>query len=243
MRVSRSLNSPSRTASLILSLIHICQMTLDRSLLSANTAGDGGGARVGQAGTLVVVNSTLSGNSAAVDGGGLFTAGTTSLINATLSGNTAGVRGGGALAYGGSLTLQRSLLAGNSAPDGREARRMGGAVTAAAHNLFGFGGDAGLSGLSAGASDVTPAVALGGVLRPLAHNGGPTLSHALAVGSPAIDVAPSADCAVAPVGGVDQRGLPRNVDGDGQASAAECDIGAVEAGPAEHFVYLPVVVP
>ena len=47
--------------------------------------------------------------------------------------------------------------------------------------------------------------------------------------SPAIDRAPSADCAAAPVGGLDQRGQPRNTDGDGRASANECDIGALEA--------------
>ena len=83
------------------------------------------------------------------------------------------------------------------------------------------------------------------MLRPLGNYGGPTLIHALATAGPAIDAAPSADCAAAPVSGVDQRGLPRNVDGDGLPSADECDVGAFEAGPGggigEFVVNLPVV--
>ena len=62
------------------------------------------------------------------------------------------------------------------------------------------------------------------LLGPLADKGGPTWTHALLPGSPAIDVAPTASCS-----GNDQRSVPRNQDGDSFASSNECDTGAVEA--------------
>jgi hypothetical protein len=56
-------------------------------------------------------------------------------------------------------------------------------------------------------------------LGPLADNGGPTLTHALLPGSPAID---AADAALCPA--TDQRGVAR-------PQGAGCDAGAVEATP------------
>ena len=219
-------------------------INLREATLSGNTAGDGGGLFAAFGGTASVVNSTLSGNAANVAGGGVYSAGHVTLHNATVSGNTARVGGGGAFVYAGTLTLRRSLLTGNAAPAGREAQRFGGSVVVSAHNLFGSGGDAGLTGFAPGAGDVIAPGAAAGVLLPLANNGGPTLTHALAPFSPAIDRAPSADCA-APVGGIDQRGQPRNSDGDGRASANECDIGAFEAAPGsapgDEWVVMPVV--
>jgi len=64
------------------------------------------------------------------------------------------------------------------------------------------------------------------LLGPLADNGGPTLTHALLSGSPAIDAAHPDGCP-----SVDQRGAPRPVDGNGDGVAA-CDIGSYEAGTA-----------
>ena len=55
------------------------------------------------------------------------------------------------------------------------------------------------------------------MLGPLADNGGPTLTHALLAGSPAID---AADTAVCPA--TDQRGVARD---------AACDVGAFEFVP------------
>src|SRR5205814_2005 len=58
-------------------------------------------------------------------------------------------------------------------------------------------------------------------LGPLADNGGPTLTHALLLGSAAIDAGDDAVCAADPVSGVDQRGVIR-------PQGAHCDIGAYE---------------
>jgi len=62
-------------------------------------------------------------------------------------------------------------------------------------------------------------------LGPLQDNGGPTPTHALLPGSPAIDAGGS-DC---PPPATDQRGFPRPVDGNDDG-VATCDIGAYELG-------------
>jgi hypothetical protein len=59
-------------------------------------------------------------------------------------------------------------------------------------------------------------------LGPLAFNGGPTRTHALLAGSPAID---HGDNSGAPA--TDQRGVARRRDGDGNGSQIT-DIGAFE---------------
>ena len=62
------------------------------------------------------------------------------------------------------------------------------------------------------------------LLEPLGSNGGPTRTHALAPGSPAID---SGDDDGAPA--ADQRGIPRPMDGNGDG-VARTDLGAFELG-------------
>jgi hypothetical protein len=68
----------------------------------------------------------------------------------------------------------------------------------------------------AGASDLVVADA---GLGPLADNGGPTLTHALLAGSPAIDAADDGICPA-----TDQRGVTR-------PQGAACDVGAYEYMP------------
>jgi len=95
-----------------------------------------------------------------------------------------------------------------------------GGVTANDFNLFGNNGDGGITGFTPGASDIVPVpgVASKNILAKLANNGGPTMTHALVTGSPAIDAVPGADPKCT---GTDQRGMPR-------PQGAGCDIGAFE---------------
>ena len=66
-------------------------------------------------------------------------------------------------------------------------------------------------------------------LSPLQNNGGLTQTHALLAGSPAIDAGKPNGCldSSGALLQIDQRGLPRTTDGNGDGRAA-CDIGAVE---------------
>src|SRR6266511_1334674 len=60
------------------------------------------------------------------------------------------------------------------------------------------------------------------LLGPVQNNGGPTDTHALAVGGPAVDAGGNAGCPA-----TDQRGAARPFDGNGDGTAT-CDIGAFE---------------
>ena len=212
--------------------VYYGEATIKGSTLSGNQATKGGGLYGWAESVVVVANSTVSGNEATELGGGIAAGGgTMTLVNATVSNNSAGTTGGGLEILDGTATLERTLLAGNTAPTGPEGHLTSGAATVNAVNVFGFGGNAGLSGFAAGATDVVPGGGLATVLGPLADNTGPTLTHALPPGSPAIDKAANALCSADPVGGTDQRGQPRNVDGNGASSGNECDVGAYEFLP------------
>jgi len=65
-------------------------------------------------------------------------------------------------------------------------------------------------------------------LGPLQDNGGNTLTMALLAGSPAIDRGNNTFCASQPINNLDQRGMARPVDGNGDVNPV-CDIGAYEA--------------
>jgi hypothetical protein len=131
----------------------------------------------------------------------------------------------------GILRLRRTLVSGNRAINfpgvGREVHSTG-TVTANNFKLFGAGNNAGVEGFSLGATDLRPFQALGDILNPtLAFSVGPTKTHVLASGSPALDAVTDGSC---PPPARDQRGIPRPQDGDGD-ELADCDIGAVEVIP------------
>jgi predicted outer membrane repeat protein len=97
-------------------IINAGTLTLTDSILSGNHANNSGGG-IDNFGALTVTGSTLSGNSAYY-GGGIYTAlgfggNTAMLTNTTLTGNTAVVAGGGIYVTGGTLTLSGSTLSGN----------------------------------------------------------------------------------------------------------------------------------
>jgi filamentous hemagglutinin family protein len=189
-------------------------LTFDSSTVASNEAQLGGGI-YNNRGTVTAINSTLSGNDADRSGGGAYSnRGRVTLNNSTISNNQSD-RGGGIYSNRATLTLNNTLVAGNSAlSQGNEVARFRGTVTSN-HTLFGFSGDAGLSGMTANLAngDLVPTVPLSQILSPLASNGGPTQTHALVVGSPALDAGDNTATTA------DQRGI---------AAIGPRDIGAFE---------------
>ncbi len=208
---------------------------LVNSTVSGNSGSSGGG--IHNSGSLLLTNSTVSGNTAYYydsvygsygSGGGVRNEGTMVVSQSTITANSAVSRGGGVYnALSGTLTLVQTLVSGNgpSSAQGREVGNFTAArVYAGAFNLFGRRGASGLEGFTEGASDIVPSGSLSTILDPtLGDNGGPTKTHALIAGSPAIDGVPAAACASAS----DQRGITRPQDGDGDTQAG-CDVGAFE---------------
>ena len=194
--------------------------TISRSTISGNTAftapnvvgGAGKGGGIYSLRKLNVDNCTVSGNSAESDGGGIFDAypggGNSEVVitNSTIVFNQ-GARGGGVYSSASvgdtPASLGNTIVAGNTAGQGADV-----------FNLFGsqgfnlIGGDA--------------------KLGALADNGGPTPTHALLPGSPAIDQGKRLSDTT-----TDQRGVTRPTDDPAIANADGgdgSDIGAYEIG-------------
>ena len=223
-------------------------LTIVSSTLRDNVAGSGSTNRGGGVShfgdSLTVINSTFSGNRAGV-GGGLqaeSSNGLTLIRNSTFVGNHAEVVAGGIFGFGitaeffDRLTLHNTLIIGNTEGSNSDVGDMQlGAtnvlVAASSHNLIGDGNPAN-HGLVNGVNGNIAGNGSGGNLDPLtvvdtvlSDNGGPTLTHDLADGSPAFDagdIAFSLDQTGAALV-TDQRGgaFPRLV-------GAEVDIGALE---------------
>ncbi|HEX5035541.1 MAG TPA: choice-of-anchor Q domain-containing protein [bacterium] len=182
-------------------------------------AGAGGGIRCSGC-VLDVVNSTISGNEAVIEGGGISNDGTVRLRNTTVSDNTAGAGAGGVFNEGGAnVFLKNSLIAGNEDTSGG-APDCSGVLSSQDFNLI--GDTEGCAFVGTTTHNVTDENALLGLL---AGNGGPTFTHALLADSPALDAGNPAGCVDendAPLT-TDQRGFERPVGG-------ACDIGALESG-------------
>jgi hypothetical protein len=177
-----------------------------------------------------MTNSTISGNS----GGGVGCRdGSGTITNSTLTRNV----GGGVVnsCDQGTGSLTRSVIAGNTGrPGGAEVFNDNGSITATSFNVLGYrrltNGQA-FENFTPGPTDITATsngtdpTALVNILNPtLANNGGPTRTHALVGGSPAIDTVTDGTC---PPPARDQRGVTRPQDGDNDG-AAICDTGAFE---------------
>jgi hypothetical protein len=149
------------------------------------------------------------------------TDGVTNIVNSTVTGNLAPASGNAALFVGtftaanATLNVTNSIVAENRDLDGN-------AGTGCFVAPFGAGVVTLTSGGNNVVTDTTCApvasdrvVASAGV-SPLAANGGPTLTHALIAGSPALDAANPALCPA-----TDQRGVAR-------PQGLGCDAGSVE---------------
>ena len=93
-------------------------MTLTNATVSGNSAASDGGGIYNYQGTVTLTNATVSDNSADEDGGGIYSyhKGTVTLTNTTVSGNCANEDGGGIYHHGGgTLALTNATVSGNSA--------------------------------------------------------------------------------------------------------------------------------
>src|SRR5262249_13196879 len=86
--------------------------------------GGAGGAIVNE-GVLSVTNSTLARNATGIRGGGISNIGTLTLTNCTLVGNSAGLNSGG-IYTDGVTTLFNSIVGGNTLADGTTPSDLGG---------------------------------------------------------------------------------------------------------------------
>ena len=190
------------------------------SLIAANDASGslgGGIASTGFETTVLVANSTVTGNLAEAGGGIGSDGGGVTVTFSTITGND-GDTGGGLYSGNGFFSVSRSLVAENTSTAG--AVDCSGGFASDGYNLIGQIEQTECS-ITATTGDQfgTPGSPIDPVLGTLADNGGLSDTFALLGGSPAIDGADACS-------GLDQRGVVR-------PQGAACDIGAFEADGAE----------
>ena len=211
-------------------------LTFDRSTISGNQSGGNGGGIETFFGDILLRNSTVSGNQSGDSGGGIYqgTGSLTQIINSTVSNNQSDGNGGGIHHDGSSsfdtLTIENSIVAANITVNGSGSDlNYSSAITSSVRNsLIGSNAGTPLQATTPGAANSagnqigTDATPIDPLLGALADNGGPTLTHALLAGSPAINAGGSVSV---DIGNTDQRGEARISDG-------QIDIGAFELGTA-----------
>ena len=218
-------------------------LTIIDSTLAGNSAAREGGAILNwRQGQVLVTNSTLSGNEAR-DGGGLFNqdaGGRIEFSHCTITGNAADPSnvgsglGGGIRLNNGTAVLHNTLVAGTlrggSAPDDISNNNIS-LEAASSYNLIGDPNSAG--GLSHGLNGNIVGNGNGSVVditkvleTALSNHGGPTLTHVLVAGSPALNAGNP---------GFSNPDLPYDQRGEGFPRVLEgrLDIGAVEVEATE----------
>jgi hypothetical protein len=190
--------------------------TITQSTFYNNTATETGGAiENGVNGRLAISNSTFSGNSTAMLGGSAILNSGEIIVMAftTITNNVGGVPGVALLSGPDTIEIRNSIIANNTGGDC--------SYPASSSILWeNLDSDGTCTGFT-----ITDDPGLG----PLANNGGPTHTHALAPNSPARDAAVG-DCLA-----MDQRGEPR-------PHGSACDLGAYEftsGGPSPDPTVIP----
>ncbi|MBX7103985.1 MAG: right-handed parallel beta-helix repeat-containing protein [Gemmataceae bacterium] len=216
---------------------HGGRLSVESSAIVGNTSlslfNGGGGVFVTGTAQATISNSTLSGNSASESGGGLlalYFEGSLTVRNSTVAFNKVASTGGGITFYegAGEVHLVSSIVADNAAPTAPDLES--GTTTqffATDHSLIGKTDGATVTG----SNNITGTVAA--PVDPLldatlSNNGGPTKTHALLAGSPAINTGANPASLV-----FDQRGV-----GFGRVSGGLTDIGAYEK---QNGIALPTV--
>ncbi len=220
-------------------ILSITASTLsENSTGSGQIGGHGGAIFVGANGDLTLLSSTLSGNRTAADspvngnGGGLFLAkvgaesAAATIRHSTIAHNytplnsAAGGDGGGLYVqlFDFGITLSNTIIANNQVGSGATGADCFGPLGSEGYLFLETTESCAVTGSTGNIFGQDPA------LLPLADNGGPTHTHALAGNSPALD---AGNC---PATTVDQRGEPRPVDLPTLPNPADgCDMGAYEA--------------
>jgi len=185
------------------------QITVIRSAIAGNRAGDsffegmGAAAEIDGGAWLIVSDSTIAGNTTQPAGRGAIDSfgGSLTLSFATLSGSQGLITGSGfAVATG-------TILAGN----GTTPNCPGALTETAGFNLS--------TDSSCGLSKKTDLIGVNPMLKPLADNGGPTMTQAVPRSSPAVNAGGLPASSACPA--ADQRGETR-------PWGPACDIGAFE---------------
>jgi hypothetical protein len=208
-------------------------VTITQSAIYDNVAEWGGGVTLSMANgdQARIVNSTISRNTTQFGVGGVYNETPNSVLtlrhaavvfNRSTDTQSPGIGIGANMA----VRMEYSIVANNSGPAGSAQCAGVGNYQSLGYNV------ASDSSCRLTAAGDRPGV--DPLLGPLRNNGGPTWTHAIGPGSPALDAGNNATCL-----SVDQRGQPRPVDGDGDGVAV-CDIGPYErAAGALLRVYLP----
>jgi beta-glucanase (GH16 family) len=218
---------------------------VDSTVSDNKAAWSGGGVYAFFGTTTNIVRSTISGNLSNDVGGGIRSLGNTTLTNSTVSGNTAtGWHGGAIFQTDGNLALSSSTVANNVGPDWAPSAifigQFGGGFVPTltlANTIFTgnqwyacerFASGTAANVISGGHNVVqdgscnpvaSDQIVWDARIGPLGDNGGPTPTHALLAGSPAIDAGEDAACPA-----TDQRGVAR-------PQGAHCDVGSFELEP------------
>ena len=204
------------------------------STAAGNAAAVAGGGLLSDGAAVQVVNSTLSGNTAPTGAGAATRGGRVQLSSATVARNVAGARGGGltnlspdfgdgdasddAPADASLLSADNTIVGDNTAPSGAD---LSGPIMSRGFNLFETTAGATIT-MDRGASGDITGVDAG--LQPLADNGGPTLTHAISLDSPAVNEGMTALA-------IDQRGAERRQTPD--IGAFESDAAPTDGEDAE----------
>lgn len=209
----------------------ICGSTISGNSITDQAGGAGGG--IYAIGTLYVSNSTISGNDAIGYGGGIYSqsgslhmASSTVVLNSAQTNPNRQDAGAGVYMSGSDPnSIIDSIIAYNTTANmvGPDCGLFNGTIVmTSSYNVVGSS-DSSSPGACAfsGTGDVTSATP--GVSKTLADNGGPTQTHALLGGSPAIDAGD-------PTGCKDNSGVLLTTDqrGFNRLEGVRCDVGAFE---------------
>lgn len=205
--------------------------TFEQSAFFANQALNGGALWTDES-EVRLRNSTISGNRARNNGGGILNEALTYItlehvtvaFNVADSDQKAGGDGGGIFHTEEQLTgiTMRNTVIGKNRDKSGPAHDCVGVITAEAYNLVQNTAGCVLTGaLTSLITGVDPK------LGPLGLHGGQTKNHLPRSNSPVVDVIPSDTCPSS----LDQRGVSRPQDGNNDGEQ-HCDIGATERKPA-----------